>query len=373
MPDWDIIVYDPSRPRPTPALDAPAFSRLPMVAVAHGSARPDVGQPLAVRERYDISYVRLLQGIDFCLEQRADVLNLSLGPARPLPSTREDPDPLYVATDVARQLGMPVIVAAGNKGPAPDTLQFLARAEWVVAVGATDDQGRLLDSSSRGVPGGRTPTIVSDGTISRPDPMFPKPSTSWATSKVAAVAGWTKLLLMLVAKDVRDLIAGRLPAPEVPVPVIGICDTGFDPKALPEEWKDTPLVQATVPRTERQGLWYRKVLEWLEQMDLAVQIRNDPMTVSLALGLMATPLPQYQPFEVGQGFVWTHQLLTFFAGFAPSRFALLFCDPSELSKKNPEDLLAMDDELGPLWDDEQSQILEAHVCRGCFLIMARVY
>lgn len=165
MPDWDIIVYDPSRPRPTSAPDAPAFSRLPMLAVAHGSARPDLGQPVAVRERYDISYVRLLQGIDFCLKQRVDVLNLSLGPARLLPSTTEDPDPLYVATDVVRQLGVPVIVAAGNKGPAPDTLQFLARATWVVAV----------------------------GTISQPDPRFPKPSTSWAAPKVAAVAGWTKL------------------------------------------------------------------------------------------------------------------------------------------------------------------------------------
>jgi len=369
MPDWDIIVYDPSRPRPTSAPDAPAFSRLPMLAVAHGSARPDLGQPVAVRERYDISYVRLLQGIDFCLKQRVDVLNLSLGPARLLPSTTEDPDPLYVATDVVRQLGVPVIVAAGNKGPAPDTLQFLARATWVVAVGATDDQARLLDSSSRGVPDGPTPAVVSDGTISQPDPRFPKPSTSWAAPKVAAVAGWTKLLLMLVAKDVQALLAGQLPAPEVPVPVIGFCDTGIDRAG----WDDTALAPVMVPRTVRQGLWYRKVLAWLEHLNLAVQIRNDPMTVSLALGLMARPLPEYQPFEVGQGFVWTHQLLSFFASFVPSTFALLFCDPDELAKMNARDLLAMDDELGPLWDDEQFQVLRAHVSRGCFPITARVY
>lgn len=50
MADWDVIVYDPALPRPVNADGAPAFTRLPIVAVAHGAVRPDIGRPLAVRE-----------------------------------------------------------------------------------------------------------------------------------------------------------------------------------------------------------------------------------------------------------------------------------------------------------------------------------
>lgn len=300
------------------------------------------------------------------------MVNLSLGPAQLLPSTREDPDPLYVATDVARQLGIPVIVAAGNRGPAPDTLQFLARAEWVIAVGATDDDGRLLDSSSRGVAGGPTPTVVSQGTLHPPDPRFPQPATSWAAPRVAAVAAWTKILLMLLGRDVQALVAGQLPAPEVPVAVVGFCDTGIDPKAIHDRWGDEKLAPAIVPRTARQALWYRTVLDRLRQLRLPVQIRNDPGTVSLALGLMAVPLSQYQAFEVGRGLVSTQQLFDFITDFVPSRFALLFCDPGELAATNVQDLAEMDRELGSLWDAEQCQLLQEHVNRGNMIVMARV-
>jgi hypothetical protein len=365
MADWDIIIYDPARQKPVAAEGAPVFSRLPMVAVRHGAARPEVGQPVAVRENYDINYVRLLQGIDSCLEQRVDVLNLSLGPPQLLPSTQADPDPLYVATDAARQLGVPVVVAVGNHGPAQDTLQFLARPAWVIAVGATDDDRRLLDCSARGVPGGPMPAAVSRGTLHPPDPRFPKPSTSWAAPKVAVVAAWAKILLMLVGRDVQALISGQPSQLTVPVPVVGLCDTGSSEP-------NGQLAVATLPRTERQAAWYRTVLDRLEREQLRVQVRNDPRTVGLALSLMAAPLPQYQQFEVGAGFIWTQELLDFVVGFRPSVFALLFCDPDELARKDVQVLAGLDGELGPLWDEGQCRILEAHIKRGGLRVMARV-
>ncbi len=206
----DIIVFDPSRGSPTVS-DASGtlhFSKLPMIAVPHGSPMPQCGKVLSVRSNYDLMFIRLLQGIDFCLGKNVDVLNLSVGPSSNLPSTLEDPDPLYVAADAARQLGIPVVTAAGNEGPAKDTLQFLARAPWTTSVGATGSDGKLLDSSSRGVPDGPMPTVVSFGTIDKPDPRFPEPSTSFAAPKVAVIAGWVKIVLMLIGRDATALSAG---------------------------------------------------------------------------------------------------------------------------------------------------------------------
>jgi hypothetical protein len=373
MPDWDVVVYDPARPRPAPVEGAPAFSRLPLLAVEHGAPRPDVGRPIAVRAPYDVAYVRLLQGIDFCLEQRVDILNLSLGPPADLPSTGDDPDPLYAATDVARQLGVPVVVAAGNGGPKPGSLQFLAKAPWVIAVGATDDEGRLLDSSARGTVGGRTPDLVSSGVLRAPDPRFPTPSTSFAAPKVAAVAGWIKVLLMLIGHDVQALIAGHAPPSQVPVPVIGFCDTGITADALDRQWENATI--AEVPRTARQGIWYRTVLEALEQAGIPVSVRNDAATVGLALGLIASPVAGRQPFEVGRGLVSQRQLLHLIQGFVPSRFTQLFGDARALAAdpvRDLEVLAELDRKLGSLWDADQCQALAEHIGRGCVSVMARV-
>jgi subtilisin family serine protease len=55
-----------------------------------------------------------------------------------------------VAADSAAALGVLVVVAAGNEGPAARTLGTPADADSVVAVGATDSLGRVAPFSSRG-------------------------------------------------------------------------------------------------------------------------------------------------------------------------------------------------------------------------------
>jgi len=69
--------------------------------------------------------------LNYAFRKGVDVLVLSLGPSR----TEFDPDdPLQVATKAAYDRNIPVVVAAGNFGPGK--LQALARAPWVVSVGA---------------------------------------------------------------------------------------------------------------------------------------------------------------------------------------------------------------------------------------------
>jgi subtilisin family serine protease len=82
------------------------------------------------------------------------VLNLSLG----TDSTQDwRVDPFNYAVERAWAAGMTVVVAAGNKGPAPKTITKPADDPWVVTVGATDDRGTaglgddwLPDFSGRG-------------------------------------------------------------------------------------------------------------------------------------------------------------------------------------------------------------------------------
>jgi serine protease AprX len=71
-------------------------------------------------------------------------------------------DPINLASYAAYKQNMVVTFAAGNDGPAADTLNPYAKAPWVIAVAAGDKQGNLADFSSRGVDG-RTGTFTKDG------------------------------------------------------------------------------------------------------------------------------------------------------------------------------------------------------------------
>jgi serine protease AprX len=59
-------------------------------------------------------------------------------------------DPIQIATKMLTDRGVSVVFSAGNNGPGMDTLNPYAMAPWVIGVGATDEQGRLANFSSRG-------------------------------------------------------------------------------------------------------------------------------------------------------------------------------------------------------------------------------
>jgi serine protease AprX len=100
-----------------------------------------------------IAVLHALQGFDYALanQQRygIDVITNSWGGGNGF-----DPnDPISQASYEAYRRGIVVLFAAGNDGPAEDTLSTHASDPWVIAVGSGTKDGDLSDFSSRGVAG----------------------------------------------------------------------------------------------------------------------------------------------------------------------------------------------------------------------------
>ncbi len=83
----------------------------------------------------------LARAVDHAIRQKADILNLSLG-------GEEDPL-LTLLIEAALDAGIVVVAAAGNGGP-DGPPAFPGALPGVISVGATDEDGGLLPSTSRG-------------------------------------------------------------------------------------------------------------------------------------------------------------------------------------------------------------------------------
>jgi serine protease AprX len=99
----------------------------------------------------DLFIINVLEGFDYLLDNRTRygvrVVNCSWGTV----GFFDPDDPVNVATRLLYDAGVTVIFAAGNNGPAPDTLNPYAVAPWVIGVGAIDRAARLSAFSSRGI------------------------------------------------------------------------------------------------------------------------------------------------------------------------------------------------------------------------------
>lgn len=98
----------------------------------------------------DATLLSIIEGLDYLLwkgpELGVRVVNCSFSA-----ETLYDPnDPVNVATRMLTDRGVSVVFSAGNDGPGMDSLNPYAMAPWVIGVGATDEEGRLADFSSRG-------------------------------------------------------------------------------------------------------------------------------------------------------------------------------------------------------------------------------
>ncbi len=82
-------------------------------------------------------------GIDWAVEQKADVISMSLG------SPAADPR-IKAACDRARAKGVIVIAAAGNEGPREGTVGYPGSFDGVVCVAAVDNRLAVAGFSSRG-------------------------------------------------------------------------------------------------------------------------------------------------------------------------------------------------------------------------------
>lgn len=340
-------------PLAAPPRDPPAVSG----PVSEPVSDATVPRVLAVHDVED-ALLYLLRGIDRLLQWKVDVISLSLGPAQPLPTAH----PLALALQTAWESGVGVVVAAGNRGPAPDSLQPLARLPHVVAVGAVDGEGRLLESSSRGSPTGAQPGMVAPGTtVHLPGVPDFAPGTSFAAPRVAGLFVVVLRALQLLHDDFIDVSKGRWSTLTAPVrrPVVGLADTGVNPAALPDRsdleamtWHGGDRVQLSRPGQDR--IWVETVGRGLARLGVQCSFKVTPDEVRLALAQAASPMPGHASWEVGAGLLDDLQVIEWLSHFTPSRFVAL-CGARALTPPQRDGLAALDAAAGSRWNDAVAQ------------------
>lgn len=113
----------------------------------------------------DLNLTHVLSGFDYLLEKgsayNVRVVNCSFSAK----TVFDLHDPVNIATKMLTDNGVNVIFSAGNSGAGNGTLNPYAAAPWVIGVGATDQNSRLANFSSRGTFGGefQQPTLVAPG------------------------------------------------------------------------------------------------------------------------------------------------------------------------------------------------------------------
>jgi hypothetical protein len=377
--DVDLLVVDCP---PGSHLEGPAtiddepilFRNLPFAVVRHAGERPDALPVVSMLELYPAPRLLLLLGLDWLIGRQVDVINLSLGFTDPF-----DPDePVQIATRTAAERQMVVVVAAGNDGPGQGTLQELAQPDWVLAVGATDPQGQLLKRSSRGWPDGPMPAVVSDGTDDVEPPM--EPGTSFAAPRVAALAALVRRCLELSRSDLIAATEGRwgLETDWILLPRVGIADTGFDPNevriargALSQQMSELGQDRVRLSREDAERDWYVSVVDWLRAHQLPCQVAITPKEIRLTFALIARPVANAKPWEVGAGFIDVGQVELLLADLTPSRWLSVFC-PVAITEETRSPLQDLDATLGPLWDTVRIKVFKDLFWTGIQLFIARV-
>jgi hypothetical protein len=122
----------------------------------------------------------ILSGIEWSIDNSMQVINISFGSYLNLPDT------IIAALDIAWNSGIVTVAGAGNAGNASgegDNILSPARYDSTIAVGAVDESGVRVSSSSTG------PSL---------ELVAPGPSTSWSAPHVAGVAA------LLISSGVTD-------------------------------------------------------------------------------------------------------------------------------------------------------------------------
>lgn len=86
----------------------------------------------------------IIKGIEWAIANDMDVINLSAG-------FDSDSQILHDIITKATNVGIVVVVAAGNSGSSEDTVSYPAKYDEVIAVSATDQNNSIASWSSRGV------------------------------------------------------------------------------------------------------------------------------------------------------------------------------------------------------------------------------
>ncbi|NTU93664.1 MAG: S8 family serine peptidase [Chlorobiaceae bacterium] len=321
----------------------------------------------------------ICSGIDSCIEQGVDVMVLSLGPD----STKFNPDhPLQKATKSAYDHHIPVVVAAGNFGPGK--MQSLAKAPWVISVGAVDADERLLPISGTGLEGQPGPTVVSYGMpakLPNPDPRWPafSPGTSFAAPKVAGIAAFIRACIRLIISDLGAQQSGQWSvfSQFIRLPVVGVIDTGVDASRLPPlpqlaEWNNQRgHSQFQFARGKEEEQWYKSVVDVLTGAGASCTMADSPETVRRALQLIARKLEGNAANEVGAGLVSWQETSAFMSRLTPGLLLAMFC-PEAIGKLGDAMVDEMNRKLGPLWRSNKVDALRMNLYDGIRIAAVRV-
>jgi Subtilase family len=319
----------------------------------------------------------LVHGIDDLVRQEVPVINLSLGPAVLELATD---DPIALAVERARIQGTLVVCAAGNWGPAPGTLQGLARLPGVLSVGALDEAGRLLESSSRGVEGGQHPTLCARGN----PPLIaglaqPAAGTSFAAAKVSGAAAAMRSMLDALWHDFDDLRSGHAWSwtSELSRPALGLADTGIDPAALATvplgmgaAWQGGSTIR--LARAEASRTWCLALQQGLKDLNLGCSLEVSGDRVGAALVLACRPLPgEEPPWAGGAGWLDDEACVDWLQHFTPVTFAALF-GPMHQSEQQVEGLHLLTRAIGSRWNANEARTTYNIFREGLQISVAKV-
>lgn len=281
----------------------------------------------------DCFYVQLIQGIDWLVgEHHVDVLNLSLGLKR---GVFEENEPIHIATKIASDAKTIVVTAAGNRGPKNDTLQAIARAPWVISVGATDKNKKLLERSARGVPDSIGPTLVTNGESDyvELDPRKPQflPSTSFACARVSRILAFVKVMVRHLTAYIEAASKGNLGAMSPPVYFlkIGYADTG-----APRNIEDYlhPMAKSFIEEGENKFCvahckdtihCVNEILSFLIERQQTIELIVEPKTIRSFLVSMCMKMENFRKHEVGAGYLDEQIAIDYWSRFSPQKLLIL--------------------------------------------------
>jgi hypothetical protein len=248
-----------------------------------------------------LSYLSIIKGLHYVLERSKDeningkvsIVNMSL--QAPDSHLYHDKEPMNIATKVLTDNDITVVVAAGNFGPGTNTLNRWSVAPWVISVGAADKEGKALwDGSSRGIAGSALfqPTVVANG--------IDVISTRASSGVYEAIDSKGNYCIATGTSFATPQVSG----------IAALCHefiSDFSTSVKSAEWR---------------------ALAESKHGETLMAIHASPLVTKRMIMDMAIKMPNYQPHEVGQGFVDKHIAETYLNNFNFYKFLRVFCHPT---------------------------------------------
>ncbi len=224
-----------------------------------------------------IAIMDTIGGFDYALthqnEYNIRVITNSWGDTSDSTTDFDPNHPINIATKKLYDRGITTVFSAGNAGPGESTISGnYKKAPWVVTVAAGDSSMNLADFSSRGVEG-KGGTVVIDGeTFTWADrPTVTAPGVDIVSTRV-----FTPLSALSLEKD----------------------SSGISPAHLP--------YYTTFSGTSMAAPHVAGIIALILEVDPTLS----PAEIKELLQQSATPMPGYETWEAGAGYVNAYEAIT---------------------------------------------------------------